>query len=414
MNASSKVTIIGLGYVGLPLAVLFAERGHAVLGLDKDNRKIESIIKGESYIPDVSSNVLQNLLNERKLIVNTPDKGFAEFQNSEYVIVTVPTPINENKEPDLSALVSASHYIQQHLQEGQTFIFESSTYPGTLEEVIIPIISQTGKKVGEDYYIGYSPERIDPANSQYSVETIPKVISGQTEQCKQKVQDLYSTIFDVVVPVSSPKVAEMCKLFENIQRLVNISLVNELNILCESLNINFYEVLEAASTKPFGFTPYWPGPGIGGHCIPVDPLYFQWRIRKAGAISQLIEAAHVINEEMPAKIIGKVKGVVQSPATVLIVGIAYKKDVNDLRESPALPIIQLLIKEGYKIEYHDPYISIAKIGDTLYQSVPLDEQRIKQANCILIVTDHSSIDWNLFKGIERLIDTRGIVKKVSV
>ncbi|MFK4309419.1 UDP-N-acetyl-D-glucosamine dehydrogenase [Bacillus sp. RC242] len=414
MNASSKVTIIGLGYVGLPLAVLFAERGHAVLGLDKDTRKIESIIKGESYIPDVSSNVLQNLLKERKLIVNTPDKGVAELQNSEYVIVTVPTPINENKEPDLSALVSASHYIQQHLQEGQTFIFESSTYPGTLEEVIIPIISQTGKKVGEDYYIGYSPERIDPANSKYSVQTIPKVISGQTELCKQKVQNLYSTVFDIVVPVSSPKVAEMCKLFENIQRLVNISLVNELNILCESLNINFYEVVEAASTKPFGFTPYWPGPGIGGHCIPVDPLYFQWRIRKAGAISQLIEAAHVINEEMPAKIIGKVKGVVQSPATVLIVGIAYKKDVNDLRESPALPIIQLLIKEGYKIEYHDPYISTAKIEDTLYQSVPLDEQRIKQADCILIVTDHSSIDWNLFKGIERLIDTRGIVKKVSV
>jgi len=414
MDASSKVTIIGLGYVGLPLAVLFAERGHAVLGLDKDTRKIELITKGESYIPDVSSNVLQNLLNERKLIVNTPDKGVTEFQNSEYVIVTVPTPINENKDPDLSALVSASYYIQQHLQKGQTFIFESSTYPGTLEEVIIPIISQTGKKVGEDYYIGYSPERIDPANSQYSVETIPKVISGQTERCKQKVQDLYSTIFDVVVPVSSPKVAEMCKLFENIQRLVNISLVNELNILCESLNINFYEVLEAASTKPFGFTPYWPGPGIGGHCIPVDPLYFQWRIRKAGAISQLIEAAHVINEEMPEKIIGKVKGVVQSPATVLIVGIAYKKDVNDLRESPALPIIQLLIKEGYKIEYHDPYISTAKIGDTLYQSVPLDEQRIKQADCILIVTDHSNIDWNLFKGIERLIDTRGIIKKMSV
>ncbi len=328
--------------------------------------------------------------------------------------MTVPTPINEQKEPDLSALISASYYIQQNLQKGQTFIFESSTYPGTLEEVIIPIISQTGKKVGEDYYIGYSPERIDPANSQYSVQTIPKVISGQTEQCKQKVQDLYSAIFDVVVPVSSPKVAEMCKLFENIQRLVNISLVNELNILCESLNVNFYEALEAASTKPFGFTPYWPGPGIGGHCIPVDPLYFQWRIKKSGAISQLIEAAHVINEEMPEKIIGKIKGMVQSPATVLIVGVAYKKDVNDLRESPALPIIQLLIKEGYKIEYHDPYISSAKIGDTLYQSIPLDEQRIKQADCILIVTDHSSIDWKLFKGIERLIDTRGIIKKVSV
>lgn len=280
MNVSSTVAIIGLGYVGLPLAVHFAERGHTVLGLDKDTRKIESIIQGESYIPDVSSKLLQSLLTRKKLIVNTPDQGIADFQNSDYVIVTVPTPINEQREPDLSALISASHYIQQNLQKGQTFIFESSTYPGTLEEVIIPIISQTGKKVGEDFYIGYSPERIDPANSQYSVQTIPKVISGQTEMCKQKVQALYSTIFDVVVPVSSPKVAEMCKLFENIQRLVNISLVNELNTLCESLGIDFYEALEAASTKPFGFTPYWPGPGIGGHCIPVDPLYFQWRIKR--------------------------------------------------------------------------------------------------------------------------------------
>ncbi|MGG4305453.1 nucleotide sugar dehydrogenase [Bacillus wiedmannii] len=414
MNVSSTVAIIGLGYVGLPLAVHFAERGHTVLGLDKDTRKIESIVKGESYIPDVSSKLLQSLLAKKKLIVNTPDQGIADFQNSDYVIVTVLTPINEQREPDLSALISASHYIQQNLQKGQTFIFESSTYPGTLEEVIIPIVSQGGQKVGEDFYIGYSPERIDPANSQYSVQDIPKVISGQTEQCKQKVQDLYSTIFDVVVPVSSPKVAEMCKLFENIQRLVNISLVNELNTLCESLGIDFYEALEAASTKPFGFTPYWPGPGIGGHCIPVDPLYFQWRIKKNGTISKLIEAAHVINEEMPEKIVRKVKGMVQSPASVLIVGIAYKKDVNDLRESPALPIIELLIKEGYEIEYHDPYISSAKFGDKLYQSVSLDEQVIKQADCILILTDHSNIDWKLFKGMKRVIDTRGIIKKVSV
>ncbi|MGD6892958.1 nucleotide sugar dehydrogenase [Bacillus mobilis] len=414
MNVSSTVAIIGLGYVGLPLAVHFAERGHAVIGLDKDTRKIESIIKGESYIPDVSSKLLQSLLTKKKLIVNTPDQGIADFQNSDYVIVTVPTPINEKREPDLSALISASHYIQQHLQKGQTFIFESSTYPGTLEEVIIPIISQAGQKVGEDFYIGYSPERIDPANSHYSVQTIPKVISGQTEMCKQKVQELYSTTFDVVVPVSSPKVAEMCKLFENIQRLVNISLVNELNTLCESLGIDFYEALEAASTKPFGFTPYWPGPGIGGHCIPVDPLYFQWRIKKNGAISQLIEAAHVINEEMPEKIVRKVKGMVQSPASVLIVGIAYKKDVNDLRESPALPIIELLIEEGYEIEYHDPYISSAKFGDKVYQSVSLDEQVMKQAGCILILTDHSNIDWKLFKGMKRVIDTRGIIKKVSV
>ncbi|KFN02452.1 nucleotide sugar dehydrogenase [Bacillus clarus] len=414
MNTSSNVTIIGLGYVGLPLAVHFAERGHTVIGLDKDDYKIELIVQGESYIPDVSSKVLQSLLKEKKLVVNTPDKGVADFQKSEYVIVTVPTPINEQKEPDLSALISAAYYIQQNLQKGQTFIFESSTYPGTLEEVIIPIISQMGKKVGEDYYIGYSPERIDPANNQYTVQNIPKVISGQTERCKRKVQSLYSTVFDMVVPVSSPKVAEMCKLFENIQRLVNISLVNELDILCEKLNIDFREALEAASTKPFGFAPYWPGPGIGGHCIPVDPLYFQWKIKGIGLSSQLIEAAHVINEEMPQNIVRKVKQVTQSPATVFVVGIAYKKDVNDLRESPALPIIQLLVKEGYKVQYHDPYISSAKIGDTLYQSISLGEQIIEQADCVLILTDHSSIDWKLFEEVNRLIDTRGVIKKVKV
>ena len=352
-------------------------------------------------------------MTNKIITVKTPDQGIADFQISDYFIVTVPTPINEQREPDLSALISASHYIQQNLQKGQTFIFESSTYPGTLEEVILPIISQNSNKVGEDFYIGYSPERIDPANSQYSVQAIPKVISGQTEKCRQKVQDLYSTIFDEVVPVSSPKVAEMCKLFENIQRLVNISLVNELNTLCESLGIDFYEAIEAASTKPFGFTPYWPGPGIGGHCIPVDPLYFQWRIKKNGAISQLIEAAHIINEEMPEKMVRKVKSVVQSPATVLIVGIAYKKDVNDLRESPALPIIQLLRNQGYEIEYHDPYISFAEIGDKVYQSVSLDKEKVKNADCILILTDHSNIDWKLFKGMDRVIDTRGIVKKVS-
>ncbi|MGG1327872.1 nucleotide sugar dehydrogenase [Bacillus tropicus] len=414
MDASSKVTIIGLGYVGLPLAVHFAERGYTVIGLDKDDCKVESIVKGKSYIPDVSSKLLQNLLKEKRLVVNTPDKGVDQFKSSEYVIVTVPTPINENKEPDLSALISVSHFIQQNLQKRQTFIFESSTYPGTLEEVIIPIISQTGKRVGEDYYIGYSPERIDPANEQYTVQNIPKVISGQTELCKRKVQNLYSTVFDQVVPVSSPKVAEMCKLFENIQRLVNISLVNELDTLCEKLNIDFREALEAASTKPFGFTPYWPGPGIGGHCIPVDPLYFQWKIKRIGLTSQLIEAAHFINEEMPQNIVRKVKDVAQSPETIFIVGIAYKKDVNDVRESPAIPIIQLLVKEGYQVQYHDPYISSVKIGDTTYQSISLEEQILEQADCILILTDHSSIDWKFFKKVDRLIDTRGIIKKVRV
>ncbi len=413
MNDSRKITVIGLGYVGLPLAIHFAERGYNVVGLDKDKRKIERIEKGDSYIPDVSSNVLKDLVQNKQLVVYTPHTGIEEFQNSEYVIVTVPTPINKQKEPDLSALIATSHYIKQNLQAGQTFIFESSTYPGTLEEVIIPIIAQSGKEVGKDYYIGYSPERIDPANQQYTVQTIPKVISGQTERCKQQVQKLYSTIFDTVVPVSSPKVAEMCKLFENIQRLVNISLVNELNILCEKLGIDFREALEVAATKPFGFTPYWPGPGIGGHCIPVDPLYFQWKARQLGQSSQLIEVAHMINEKMPQQIVTQVKELSAPPGTVFLIGIAYKKDVNDLRESPALPIIELLVNEGYKVQYHDPYISSAKIGDKIYDSIPLKKKTLEKADCILIVTDHSNIDWNICKGMKHVIDTRGVLKKVS-
>ncbi|WP_144502558.1 nucleotide sugar dehydrogenase [Bacillus thuringiensis] len=407
------VTVIGLGYVGLPLAVHFAKQGYKVIGLDQDEEKIKMISKGESYIPDVSSEVLRKLLQDNKLIVYTPTNGVKEFKKSNYVIVTVPTPINQKKEPDLSALISASNYIQQNLQTGQTFIFESTTYPGTLEEIVIPIISRFGKKAGVDYYIGYSPERIDPSNDQYTVQSIPKVVSGQTEKCKQKALALYATVFDKVVPVSSPKVAEMCKLFENIQRLVNISLVNELNALCKKLNIDFREAIEAAATKPFGFMPYWPGPGIGGHCIPVDPLYFQWKVNEYGLTSELIEVAHQINARMPQEVVNQVKEVVQSPASILVIGIAYKKDVNDMRESPAIPIIQLLVDAGYVVQYYDPFISSAKIGDTFYESIVLEETILKQIGCTLILTDHSNIDWQLIKQANHIVDTRGVIKKVS-
>ncbi|MED1086962.1 nucleotide sugar dehydrogenase [Bacillus mycoides] len=407
------VTVIGLGYVGLPLAVHFAKQGYKVIGLDQDEEKIKMIFKGESYIPDVSSEVLQQLLQDNKLIVHTPTNGVKEFKKSDYVIVTVPTPINQKKEPDLSALISASNYIQQNLQTGQTFIFESSTYPGTLEEIVIPIISKFGKKAGVDYYIGYSPERIDPSNNRYTLQSIPKVVSGQTEKCKQKALALYATVFDKVVPVSSPKVAEMCKLFENIQRLVNISLVNELNALCKRINIDFREAIEAAATKPFGFMPYWPGPGIGGHCIPVDPLYFQWKVNEYGLTSELIEVAHQINARMPQEVVNQVKEVVQSPASILVIGIAYKKDVNDMRESPAIPIIQLLVDAGYVVQYYDPFIPSAKIGDTVYESIVLEESILKQVGCTLILTDHSNIDWQFIKQANHIVDTRGVIKKVS-
>jgi nucleotide sugar dehydrogenase len=345
--------------------------------------------------------------------VHTPTKGVKEFKKSDFVIVTVPTPINPKKEPDLSALISASNYIQQNLQTGQTFIFESSTYPGTLEEIVIPILSKFGKEAGIDYYIGYSPERIDPSNDLYTVQSIPKVVSGQTEKCKQEVLAFYATVFDKVVPVSSPKVAEMCKLFENIQRLVNISLVNELNALCKRLNIDFREAIEAAATKPFGFMPYWPGPGIGGHCIPVDPLYFQWKVKEYGLTSELIEVAHQINARMPQEVVNQVKEVVQPPASILVIGIAYKKDVNDMRESPAIPIIQLLVDVGYVVQYYDPFIPSAKIGDTVYESIVLEESILKQVECTLILTDHSNIDWQFIKQANHIVDTRGVIKMVS-
>ncbi|MEI4802274.1 nucleotide sugar dehydrogenase [Bacillus sp. NPDC077411] len=409
-----KVAVIGLGYVGLPLAIHFAQKGYKVVGLDKDQEKIKSIQNGFSYIPDVTSKVLQQLVKQGGFRATTPEKGVKAFEESTHIIVTVPTPIDQNGEPDLSAIISASHYIQKHLQMGQTFIFESSTYPGTLEEVVIPILSKGGKKAGIDYYIGYSPERIDPANTTHTVQSIPKVVSGQTELCKKKVMELYGDIFDYIVPVSTPKVAEMCKLFENIQRLVNISLVNEMDLLCKALQIDFREALEAAATKPFGFTPYWPGPGIGGHCIPVDPLYFQWKVKQYGLVSHFIDVAHRINEEMPKHIVKQVKEQITEKANVLLIGLAYKKNVNDLRESAALIVADLLQKEGYNLSYHDPYIPVANISGKSYESILLTKEAIDQADIVVVLTDHSIIDWKLIKQAKKVLDTRGVLKQVNI
>ncbi|MGG2016854.1 nucleotide sugar dehydrogenase [Bacillus sp. S10(2024)] len=409
-----KVAVIGLGYVGLPLAIHFAQNGYRVIGIDKDQEKVKSIQNGVSYIPDVASKVLQQFVEQGIFGATTLEQGVKAFEESTHVIVTVPTPINQNGEPDLSAIISASHYIQKHLQRGQTFIFESSTYPGTLEEVIIPILSKGGKNVGIDYYIGYSPERIDPASTTYTIQSIPKVVSGQTELCKKKVMELYEDIFDDLVPVSSPKVAEMCKLFENIQRLVNISLVNEMDLLCKELKIDFHEALEAAATKPFGFTPYWPGPGVGGHCIPVDPLYFQWKVKQYGMVSQFIEIAHRINKEMPKHIVKQVKEQAPEKANVLLIGLAYKRDVNDLRESAALIVADLLQREGYNLSYHDPHIPVAHVAGKRYESILLTKEAIDQVDFVIVLTDHSIIDWKVIKQAKKVLDTRGVLKQVNI
>lgn len=407
-----SVVVIGLGYVGLPLATHFAKCGFSVIGLDKDPNKIESLKENKSYIPDVSDQELVGLYNNGLFRALFPEDGKELLKSTPFVIVTVPTPLGDNNEPDLSFIISSSNFIRDNLQQGQTIIYESSTYPGTLEEVILPILEQTGKKVGKDFYLGYSPERIDPSNTNFTLASIPKVVSGQTDECLKQVLWLYEQTFDKPVPVSSPKVAEMCKLFENIQRLVNISLVNEVFLLCKKLNIDFYQSLQAAATKPFGFTPYWPGPGIGGHCIPVDPIYFQWKLNQYGMRSRMIEVAEEINNQMPQEVVNQIKESLPNKiGKVLLIGMAYKKDVNDLRESPSLDIFELLVEEGMEVSYYDPYFPKITIKNQEFVSVELSTYDIQKADTVVILTDHSTINWKQIKNeAKRIVDTRGVLR----
>ncbi|NMD70478.1 nucleotide sugar dehydrogenase [Bacillus sp. DNRA2] len=412
MIENTKIAIIGLGFVGLPLAILFAGKGYKVYGFDVDPQKIQMLNEGTSYITDVSNFEIQTLHKQYGFEASLPS---SKIQEVAYIIVTVPTPFDEEKmKPDLTALVTASKYIAEHLASNQTVIFESSTYPGTLEEVVLPILTTSGLTVGKDFFLGYSPERIDPGNLTLTVEQIPKVVSGLTHTCKTKVHEFYSTVFQKTVPVSSPKVAEMTKLFENIQRLINISLVNELQLICEKMGIDFREAIDAASTKPFGFTPYYPGPGIGGHCIPVDPLYFQWKASHYGQSSKLIQSAHKINQSIPLEIINKINSKLANQPnnrSVLLLGLTYKKNIADLRESPAMVIFKKLVESSIDVQYHDPFIPTVNINDKIYHSMPLTTQTIKSANIIVVLTDHTSIDWQFVSDhAQNIIDTRGVIR----
>lgn len=406
---NDQVAVIGLGYVGLPLALHLAKKGCRVIGIDQDVKKIDLLQKGLSYIPDVQN---EEIVDTYRFKPKHTEEAAGLLKEVSYIIVTVPTPINDNLEPDLSAMISATKFIQKHLQKGQTIIYESSTYPGTIEEVIQPIFALDGLKAGDDYYLCYSPERIDPANKKHTLELIPKVISGQTKNSLEKINQFYSRYFKQVVPVSSPRVAELAKLFENTQRLVNISLVNELDALCERIGVDFHEALQAAATKPFGFTPYWPGPGIGGHCIPVDPIYLQWKFNQYGLKSELVAVAREINEAMPKKIVNKVEAKLEDKnSSILVIGLAYKKDVNDVRDSPALTIFNDLINKGYKVDYHDPYVPSILIENKNYQSIPLTKETIQNYELTLLLTDHSTLDYSLLSAVENLIDTRHVIKK---
>ena len=423
----ARVGIIGLGYVGLPLALLFSEQKFAVTGFDIDQRKVDTLAQGGSYIYRISADEIQ----KAKAQGFTATSEYARIVEMDAVIICVPTPLNQYHEPDLSFITDTTHAIAPHLQVGQLVVLESTTYPGTTEEVMLPILENENKNglkaargsapAEKEFYVAFSPEREDPGNTTVARRDIPKVVGGVNSQASELAGALYGSIFHRTVPVSSPAAAEMTKLLENIYRCVNIALVNELKLLCLRMGIDIWEVIAAASTKPFGFHPFYPGPGLGGHCIPVDPFYLSWKAKEWDFRTRFIELAGEINTNMPYHVMASVGGALNqhkksvNGARVLILGVAYKRDIDDLRESPALTIIELLQKEGAEVSYHDPYFPFIGKGRKYDLQMKRTElERLGQYDCIVIVTDHSDYDYAKIVGEAQLVvDTRNATKGID-
>ena len=417
-----RVGVIGLGYVGLPLSLLFSEQKFRVTGFDVDKRKVDTLVAGGSYI----YRILREEIASAKLSGFLATTDYAQLSNLDAIIICVPTPLNEHHEPDLSYIESTAHAIAPNLRAGQLVVLESTTFPGTTEEILIPILekenkfglraarAQEGKSVKNVFHVAFSPEREDPGNTQIARRDVPKVIGGLEPLATEYACALYNSIFSRVVPVSSPAVAEMTKLLENIYRCVNIALVNELKLLCLRMGIDIFEVIRAASTKPFGFQPFYPGPGLGGHCIPIDPFYLSWKAKEFDFHTRFIELAGEVNLSMPYHIVDNVAQALNSRrqtlngAKVLVLGVAYKKDIDDLRESPSLTIIELLQTHGAIVEYNDPFFPTVGRGrkyDLQMQSTPLT--KIEEFDCVLIVTDHSSYDYkDVVRRAKLVVDTR--------
>ncbi|MDP8230743.1 MAG: nucleotide sugar dehydrogenase [Candidatus Gorgyraea atricola] len=414
-DKSANIGIIGLGYVGLPLAVEFAKAGFSVTGFDADNEKLSQIHKGESYILDVSSKDVRDLTSSKKLIA-TPDKALLNKMDA--IIICVPTPLRKTKEPDISFILSAAEDIVASLRKGQLVVLESTTYPGTTDEVILAKLGADSLKVGKDFFLAFSPERVDPGNPKYKTKDIPKVVGGVTETCTELTKLLYSQIIKEVIPVSSTRSAEMVKLLENTFRAVNIGLINELALMCNKMNLDIWEIIDAAKTKPFGFMPFYPGPGWGGHCIPCDPIYLSWKARLHGFEARFIELAAEINSYMPHHVVEKISDGLNNQkkalkgSKILIIGITYKKDINDMRESPSLAIINALIEKEAKVQYHDPLVPSFKIDGLKLDSVDLTKENISSSDCAVLVTDHTSLNYRLIADNAKLIlDTRNALKE---
>jgi UDP-N-acetyl-D-glucosamine dehydrogenase len=416
-SKSARVGVIGLGYVGLPLAVEFAQAGLFATGFEVDESKASEINSGRSYIGDVQSSAVKELVEASRLRATT---DFSHLAECDAIIICVPTPLRKTKEPDISYILAAAEEIQKNLRRGQLIVLESTTYPGTTDEVLLPMFEEMGFKLDEDFLLAFSPERVDPGNPQFQTHNIPKVVGGCTEDSTHVAAHLYSQVVKDVHAVSSARVAEAAKLLENTFRAVNIGMANEMARLCYALGIDTWEVIRAAATKPFGFMPFYPGPGIGGHCIPLDPHYLSWKARQHGFDSRFIGLAEEVNSRMPEHVVRLVADGLNDErkalngSRVLLLGVAYKKDINDVRESPALSIIDLLRAKGADVRYHDPFVGEVNFDDAhtmgqgeALQTVELTDEELKAADCIIIVTDHSEIDYKRVTELSGLIvDTR--------
>ncbi|MGH2494646.1 MAG: nucleotide sugar dehydrogenase [Ktedonobacteraceae bacterium] len=403
------VGVIGLGYVGLPLAVEFASAGFRVLGFDIDKERINALNRGVCHISDVDEDILQQAL-ATKLEVTT---NFERLPEADALIICVPTPLGKNKEPDVSHIMSAAEQIARHLRQGQLILLESTTFPGTTEELLLPLFARRGLDVGNDYWLAFSPERIDPGNNRFTLRDTPRVVGGVTVQCTQLAIALYSTIVETVVTVSSPRAAELVKLLENTYRAVNIALANEFAQMADILHIDIWEVIEAAATKPYGFMPFYPGPGPGGHCIPIDPLYLSWKLRSLSYHARFIELASEINEEMPEFVVNLVAralnehGKCLNGSRILALGVAYKRDISDMRESPALDVMGLLLQRHARLTYIDQHVPCIELNDIPYHTKTLTGEELREADCVLILTDHSDVDYAQVAQEARLVvDTR--------
>jgi UDP-N-acetyl-D-glucosamine dehydrogenase len=411
-NKTAKIAIVGLGYVGLPLAVNFGKKGYFVYGFDTDYSRIKKLSKGEKFIVDVDPYDVLALIKHKKFYPTTQEKV---LHDADAIIVCVPTPLRKVKLPDISYVVKATRTIKKYLRKGQLIILESTSYTTTTRAVVLPILKESGLKEGNDFYLCFSPERVNPGDKNFPVTKIPKAVGGLSQESTDLAYLLYTQIMEKVFKVSSPEVAETSKLLENTFRLVNIALINEFAIICHKFGISIWEVIECAKTKPFGFMPFYPGPGIGGHCIPCDPVFLSWKAKKLGFKTRMIDLASEMNRYMPIYAIERVKGLFEKQTLknkkVLILGVAYKKDVKDLRESPALEIIEALQRNKAKLKYFDPFFPYLKINSINLKAIKLNKAALSKFDCVVIITDHTNIDYDLIRKHSRLIfDTRNVYK----